>query len=355
MEVSRPTLVVLISATIAYAVAIGLALLGVEIWSLLAINCITGFLSIIGFYRLCRRRYPQIFQFKWRYDRLLAKRLLADGLPTGLSLAALGGIVAQFDNFLIGTFVGYATLGFYDRAYRIAHWPNLLLTVVITRIGFLTFARVQNDAPRLAHTMRLSLWVLTTLGIPIALFLFFAAPDVVQVLYGPTWSESAYYLRFLTIYSLVSPFINTGFWLAVALGHRRIVTGFTGIQAVLLILLGTLFTLQWGVLGTILAVGITMLAGFSMTSYYIFRHVQLTVREVYAAPALGLVISLLRVSFIYQQPPWNALSPFVRLGLTGLLSAGIYLTTIFFTAQPREMRERVGYVRLLLTSKSAAG
>ena len=178
-----------------------------------------------------------------------SKASASDGLPTGLSLAALGGIVAQFDNFLIGTFVGYTTLGFYDRAYRIAHWPNLLLTVVITRIGFLTFARVQNDAPRLAHTMRLSLWVLTTLGIPIALFLFFAAPDVVQVLYGPTWSESAYYLRFLTIYSLVSPFINTGFWLAVALGHRRIVTGFTGIQAALLILLGTLFAFTMGGIG----------------------------------------------------------------------------------------------------------
>lgn len=236
MEISRPTLVMAISATVAYAVAIGLALAGVELWSLLAINCITSFLSVIGIYRICRRRCPQVFQFKWRYSRPLAKRLLADGLPTGLSLAALSNIVTQFDNFLIGTLVGYTTLGYYDRAYRIAHWPNLLLTVVITRIGFLTFARVQDDAPRLAHTMRLSLWVLTTLGIPMALFLFFGAPDVVLVLYGPTWSESAYYLRFLTIYSLVSPFINTGFWLAVALGHRRIVAGFTGTQAALLIL-----------------------------------------------------------------------------------------------------------------------
>ncbi len=353
LQVSRLTLVGLIAATVAYAVAIGLALAGVGLWSLLAINCITSLISIIGIYRVCRQRHPQVFQFKWRYDRTLAKRLLADGVPTGLSLAALGNIVSQFDNFLIGTFVGYATLGYYDRAYRIAHWPNLLLTVVITRIGFLTFARVQNDPPRLTHAMRLSLWVLTTLGIPMALFLLFAAPDVVLVLYGPTWSESAYYLRFLTIYSLVSPFISTGFWLAVALGHRRTLMSFTGTQAALLIFLGTLFTLRWGVLGTILAVSITMIVAFSMSSYYVFRHVQLTVREVYAAPSLGLVVSLATIGFAYQLPAWDALSSFVRLGLTGLLSAGIYLATIFL-AQPHEMRERVGYVRQLLTSKSTA-
>ena len=176
MEISRLTLVGLIAATVAYVVAIGLALAGVGLWSLLAVNCVTSFISIIGIYRLCRRRYPQVFHFKWRYDRALARRLLGDGVPTGLSLAALGNIVTQFDNFLIGTFVGYATLGYYDRAYRIAHWPNLLLTMIITRIGFLTFARVQNDPPRLTHAMRLSLWVLTTFGIPLASFSSLARP-----------------------------------------------------------------------------------------------------------------------------------------------------------------------------------
>lgn len=353
LQVSRLTLVGLIAAAVAYAIAIGLAVAGTGLWSLLAVNIVVSLISIVGIYRVCRQRYPQVFHWKWQYDRALAKRLLADGLPTGLSLAALGNIVTQFDNFLIGTFVGYATLGYYDRAYRIAHWPNLLLTMIITRIGFLTFAKVQNDPPRLAHAMRLSLWVLTTCGIPLALFLFFSAPDVVLVLYGPTWSESAYFLRFLTIYSLVWPFVSTGFWLAVALGHRRMVMGFTATQAALLIGLGTPFTLRWGAMGTILAVGITMVVAFSMSTHYVFRHVQLTLREVYAAPLLGLVISLAAIVLVYQVPAWNALPPFIRLGLTGLLSAGIYLAVIFL-AQPREMRERASYLKQLLLSREGA-
>jgi lipopolysaccharide exporter len=353
LQVSRLTLVGLIAATVAYVIAIGLALAGAGLWSLLAVNIVTSAISIVGIYRVCRQRYPQVFHFKWRYDRAVARRLLADGVPTGLSLAALGNIVTQFDNFLIGTFVSYTTLGYYDRAYRIAHWPNLLLTMVITRIGFLTFARLQDDLPRLTHAVRLSFWVLTTLGVPMALFLFFGAPDVVRVLYGPGWSESAYFLRFLTIYSLLWPFVNIGFWLAVASGQRRTIVVLTATQAALLIVLGVPFTLQWGAQGTLLAVGITMIVAFAMSTRYVFGRVPLTVREVYAAPLAALVISLLSVALVYTVPAWSTLPAILRLVLTAFLGSGIYLL-VLFVMRPQEMRERVRYVRGLLWPKSAA-
>ena len=75
--------------------------------------------------------------------------------------------------------------------------------MIVGRVGFLTYSKVQNDLPRQTHAVRLSVWVLSTLGIPITLLLVFGAPDIVYLLYGPTWSESAVYLRFLAIYSLV--------------------------------------------------------------------------------------------------------------------------------------------------------
>jgi lipopolysaccharide exporter len=199
LQVSRLTLASLIAAIVAYSAAIFLALSGAGIWSLLAVNGITNLVLLVGMYWVCKQRWPQAFQLRWRFDRALAKRLLRQGIPTGLSLTALSSIVTQFDNFLIGTFVGYATLGFYDRAYRIANWTNLLLTMVVSRMGFLTFAKVQNDLPRLTHAVRLSLWVLSVLGVPITLVLFFGAPDIVWILYGPKWSASAFFLRFLSI------------------------------------------------------------------------------------------------------------------------------------------------------------
>jgi O-antigen/teichoic acid export membrane protein len=343
MQISRLTLASLIASIAAYSVAIYLAFAGAGIWSLLAVNGVTTLASVLGVYLVCKRRYPQALLVRWHFSRQMAATLLRQGIPTGLSLAAQAAIVTQFDNFLIGTFVGYATLGFYDRAYRIAHWPNILLTMVVSRIGFLTFARVKDDLPRLTHAVNLSLWVLTTLGVPIALVSFFAAPDLVQLLYGARWSQSAVYLRFLTIYSLVWPVISTGFWLSVALGHTAITVRVTVAQSLALVVLATPLTLQWGVMGTLIGVGATMLLGFGMTCWYVFRQVPLSFSATFGPPLLAGVTATVLLVGILRLPGSDSLSPLVRLGVVSATVPGIFWLTLF-ALQPQQMRARAQYV-----------
>lgn len=344
LQLSRLALVALIAAIVAYAVALAMALSGAGLWSLLAINLIVAVLSLGGVYWVCRRRWPQAFTLRWRFDRKLAGELLRSGLPTGLSLTALSSIVTQFDNFLIGTFVSYATLGLYDRAYRIAHWPNLLLTTIVSRVGFLTFAKVQDDPPRLTHAVRLSLWVLSTLGAPIALVLFFGAPDVVGVLYSERWSGSVYFLRFLTIYSLVWPFVSVGLWLSIAKGHRRTTLLFTGAQAAALIVFATPLTLQFGVDGTIAGVMLTMLLAFGLSCRYIFRQVSLSFREAFGPPAIALLIAVAILFGLLQIPGWNGWLPLARLVVIGLAGPGAFMLTLF-ALRRSEMIERVRYFK----------
>jgi PST family polysaccharide transporter len=319
---------------------------GAGIWSLLAVNSITSLASLGGVYWVCRQRWPQALTWKWQFNRPLAKQLLQQGLPTGLSLTALSSIVTQFDNFLIGTFVGYATLGFYDRAYRIAHWPNLLLTVVVSRIGFLTFARVQQDPPRLTHAIRLSLWILTTLGVPIILVLLFGAPDLVQILYGPKWSESAFFLRFLTIFSLTWPFISLGFWLSVAKGHSRTTILLTVTQAVAIVIFATPLTRAWGVMGTILGVALTMALSFALSCYYTFRQVPLSFVGIFGPPLVAACAGTGLLLGVNQLPLWAQLAPLVRLFATGLIGPGAFIL-VLFALRPKEMLERLQYVMQL--------
>ncbi|HTP11281.1 MAG TPA: oligosaccharide flippase family protein [Anaerolineae bacterium] len=344
MQLSRLTLVSLVAALVAYAAAIGLALMGAGIGALLAVNIVTALVSMAGVFVVCRRRWPQAFRWHWHFDRHFARRLTREGLPTGMSLTALGSIVTQFDNFLIGTFVGATTLGYYDRAYRIASWPNILLTMIVSRVGFLTFTKVRDDQARLTHAVRLSFWVLLTLGIPIALVLFFGAEDVVKILYTSKYSESAYFLRFLTLYSLVWPFVSLGFWLAVSLGHHRRTVGMTTVQAASLMLLGLPLTLQFGVNGTLVAVAATMVLAFSVSCRYIFRQVVLSVWNVFGAHVLALLAAVLILVALQQLLVWNSLHSIVRLMLIGILGNGTFLLTLFIL-RPQETRERVAYVR----------
>src|SRR5258708_7546513 len=197
LQVSRLMLVTLGATALAYGGAVGLGLAGGGLWSLLVINIVLNAVSVVGVFWFCRQRLPQVFRLRWQFSKDLARQLLRQGLPTGLSLTAASTIVGQFDNFLVGTFVGYAALGYYDRAFRLAHWADIALTVVVAPIGFLTVAKVRDDLPRLTPTVRLSFWALTTLGFPFVLILMLGAHDVVSVVYGPPWQQSGLSLPFL--------------------------------------------------------------------------------------------------------------------------------------------------------------
>ena len=294
---------------------------------------------------MARRRVPHIFQYRWRFSRALAMHLLRQGIPVGLSLTALTSVVNQYDNFLIGTFVGYSVLGYYDRAYRIAHWPHLLLTMVISRVAFVTFSRVKDDLPRLTHAVRLSLWVLTTLGIPIILVLFFGAHDVVGVLYGPAWNASVPFLRFLTIYALVWPLVNLGFWLSVTLGHTRVAVTLTVAQALTLIVLGTPLTILLGVMGTLTGVLATMLLAFIVSSRYIFRQLPLSAKETLGIPLLAGGVAAAFVSGILTMVHLESVAAPLRLSIICLLGPGIFMVTLY-GLRPADTAQRLCYLWL---------
>ncbi|MCC7359393.1 MAG: oligosaccharide flippase family protein [Anaerolineales bacterium] len=343
LQVSRLTLVTLVGYVAAYAVAIPLALAGGGLWSLLAINLVAAVVSLGGVYVTCRQRWPEAFRLRWRFDRDLARRLIREGLPTGLSYTALASIVNQFDNFLIGTFVSAATLGLYDRAYRIASWPNLLATTIITRIGFLAFAKVREDPERLAQAVQLALWGLAVISLPLALGLLFGANDIIQVLYGDRWAESAPFLRFLSLYSLIWPVTSLGYWLAAAVGHHRTALGLTAAQAATIIGLGVPLTLWLGVTGTLLAVAATMLVACGLTNFYVFRQISLSPFAVYGRPGLAAAAALLALWLAQRALAWSAWPAAVRLGVMGIIIVAVF-GGLLFVLEGAALRERLRYL-----------
>jgi O-antigen/teichoic acid export membrane protein len=344
LQLSRITLVAMFTSTVAYGTAIALAWLGAGLWSLVVINFIIAILSLGGAYWVCKRRCPEIFTWRWQFERALVKPLLQKGLATGLSLTALGTIVLQYDNYLIGTFVSVETLGFYDRAYRIANWPNILLSMVIARVGFLTFNKVKDDPLRLTHAVRLSLWMLTTLGLPMVLMLFFGASDLVDVLYGSKWHESAIFLPYLTLYSFSWPFVSLALWLAVALGRTRFVTFSTIAQIISLVALATPLTWQWGALGTVAGVLATMAFAFVVNCMFIFRQAPLSFAQTFGSPCLATLVGALVLLALPHWNGWGELAPFTRLLLMGCLGVGAFFISLL-VLQPTETRERLQYLR----------
>ena len=344
LQLSRLTLLGLIGSAIGYAAAVTLALTRRDIWALLAINSVVALTMVVGIYWVSQRRLPQTLQTPWRFSWGLARELLRRGLPTGLSLTTVLGFVSMFDNFLVGTFVGYTALGFYDRAFRTAQWPNLLLTSVVSRVGFITFARLRDDPPRLTHAVRLSLWLLLTLGLPMGLGLAFAAPDLIGVLYGPTWLPSAAYLPYIAIYALAGLFWGLGFWLSVALKDTRTGVVLTVTQAVILLVFATPLTWRFGIAGTLAGVGLTNAVALALSIGYVFRKVAMSVRETLLPPAIATAVTAGVLLLILHVPGWALVPAVLRLLIVGSAGAGAFWL-ILFALQPHEMIERFRYLR----------
>lgn len=343
MQLSRVSFATVLGSLLGYGAALGLALGGAGLWSLLIINFLTAIVGMASSYIIVRMRMPLTLTMRWQFDQSLAKRLISQGLVTGLSLTALGTIVNQFDNFLVGTFVSPTTLGYYDRAYRIAHWPNLLLTVTMSRIAFLTFSKVREDVRRLTHAVRLAIWAVTTFGIPIVLILLFGATDIVNILYGPRWAESAHFLRYLTVYSVTWPVVSITLWLAIAQSKSRITIGLTLSQAIVIIIVATPLTLAFGATGTVIGVVITMFSAFIVANVIIFREVPLSPGEVYLAPFIAGLVALAATGGLYALMASQPIASFVRLAAIAFVSSAVFWLVLLIL-RPTESVERVKFL-----------
>lgn len=343
MQLSRVGLVGIGASLVSYAVAIILAYAGFGIWSLLAMNIITSVVTIAGVLWVYHKRIPSGARQERKFSQQTAKALLNQGLPAGVADLCTGTIVSQYDNFLVGTFIGPTTLGFYDRAFRTAQWTNILFSGSLQRVSLVTFPKLQHDMPRLTHAVRLYMWVLMILCVPVVLAVVVSAPDLILTLYGPQWAESAFFLRFMAAYALVTPFSGLASIVSYSLGNTRLMLTLAIAQAIAIVALGTPLTLWLGTIGIVVAVGLTNAIGFGISYRFIFGHLPLSARAVFG-PALGAIgVALIATYLLFSIPGWSTLPPFVRLILSAGVSSGTYMA-VLFVLRPGEMIERVRYL-----------
>ncbi|NLE75609.1 MAG: oligosaccharide flippase family protein [Chloroflexi bacterium] len=280
LRFGRTALVVSGSWFFCYATSITLAGRGLGLWSLVAGSAVNFALNALGFWALAGVRLrPTV-------DRAMARWLLRFG--TALVPGAFAVIfLTQFDNFLVGTLVGLAALGYYERAYKVAQWPTGLVTHVVARVSLPFYARLQHDPPRLARAFGLTLWLIAAVAVPLALVLFAVAPDFVRLVFGEKWLPSALYLRLLVVYSAVRPLLDDAAALFAATGQPRKVTSVQVSQAVALVAAATPLTWLWGAPGTALGVGVAFVVGLAVTYRYVWQTVHLPLWETLRGPALG--------------------------------------------------------------------
>lgn len=346
---SSTTVVTTTSFFFSYLIGIILALRGLTYWALVGQVVVNTLMNTVGFWWAYRRRVPQA-DFHFRFDSEIARWMLRFGAVLTLGAVATT-VLLQFDNFLVGTLVSAAALGFYAQAYKVAQWPTGLVTHIVSRAALPTYAKLQNDATRLAKAFEMTLWLILTLATPLALAIFASAPDFLRLIYGDKWLPSAILLRFLIGYSVLRPLLDDTGALFSALGRPRQITIVLVVQALTLVICATPLTLWFGAVGTAVGVGIAFVVGIALTYRFVAQTVAIDLVRLFFHPTLAAVGSLAIYYVFTQWFDFNALPLFVSVILKGGIVASLFLV-ISMALQQRALFDRIGYIWRLMRSSA---
>ncbi|MGH3867952.1 MAG: lipopolysaccharide biosynthesis protein [Pseudonocardiaceae bacterium] len=183
-------------ALVKTVLSVGLALAGFGVWSLVWGQLAASVLTAVMYWAVAREVVCPGF------DRAVAIELTRFGLPaTMVSLVAFG--IYNCDYVAIGRQLGNEQLGFYTLAYRLPELVVLMLCITVSEVLFSSLSRWQHDRVVLTDHYMSAVRVVLVLAAPLGFGMAALAPEVVEVLYGRAYSESANALAVLAVFTVI--------------------------------------------------------------------------------------------------------------------------------------------------------
>ncbi len=105
----------------------------------------------------------------------------------------------NLDKLLIGKYMGMNPLGYYEKSYRLMMLPLQNITFVITPVIHPVLSEYQNDMQQLSHAHERIVRLLSFIGYPLGLFLYFCAEEWVLLFFGTQWYPSIPIFRILSL------------------------------------------------------------------------------------------------------------------------------------------------------------
>jgi O-antigen/teichoic acid export membrane protein/O-antigen ligase len=316
----------LMARTLTFSVvALGLAIAGAGVWSLVAAYLAGYVVSGVALLALAPYRVRPAF------DRAEARSVVRSG--RGFLAQDLSLFLGQNADYLaVGRVLGPAQLGFYAMAFRQAELPNYAIAEPVGKVTFPAFAQMhqQGEDVRPAFLDTLRLMALAT--VPAAVILSAAATPFATALLGSDWAPMAAPLAVLGVWAGLRPLQVTIGQLLNSLGHAD------SYGRISLLLLGPLVigTFAAATLGGTTAVAWALLAHLgvmcALLARAVARHARITVvdqaRAVWPLAAAGAVSWAVTRAVVSATDA----APALELAMAVAICLGAYLTAVSLLA-----------------------
>jgi PST family polysaccharide transporter len=313
-----------VSLAVGGGVGVGLALAGWGVWSLagqaLAASAASALLLVplSGLAPLSPKARP---------SRAHLRDLLRFSAPL-TAYQWLNFLSRNLDDILIGRFLGAGALGYYQLAYRVMMYPLQKVSDVVGRVTFPALASMQDDAARMRQAYLRTVRYIALITLPMMAVVILAAPELIRVLFGPSWEPVAPLIQVLSLAGMAGSIGTTVGTLFLARGRSGLMLRWELLASACYaasIALG----LRWGLMGVAIAYTTMSLLLWPLSHLVANRLIALPMRQFFAAllPQAGLALvlasALAALKLAWQPSALPEQAAF--LGVCALASAGTLL------------------------------
>lgn len=241
LDFRRPALVNLIAAMASAAVALGGALSGWGVWTLVFAPIAGFWVKGVGYVLATGFRPIPSFDFRG------AGPMVAYGISM-LGSQLFWIVQSQSDIFIGGRALSAHDLGLYAEALFLTQIFVSKFIPPLNDVAFPAYARMQSDPGRIAWSFCKAVRLLLLLSCPVYLGMAVTAEPLVETLFGQKWRDMA---PFVAILALAMPFMTVQVMFAPvsnALGRPGITARISAIGAILMPL-SFLIGIQFGAIG----------------------------------------------------------------------------------------------------------
>ncbi|HWA85583.1 MAG TPA: oligosaccharide flippase family protein [Opitutus sp.] len=240
---------------------------------------------------------------------------------------ALGHASRNIDNLILGVVAGATGLAFYSKAYRLVSVPQDSINSPLTRMALPLLARLRDTPAEFVRAYRHFILTSLALSLPGVAFLLLSTPQIVAIIYGPTWTPVVPLLRLLGLMGLFGPLLVSAGWVFTALGTVDRQLRWEVLNVVVLTA-AFLVGAHWGVAGVAAAASLGHTALRVPALLYCFRGSPLRLRDVAEVVWRPLLATAIAAGFVLlvqhtTAPGHSVLAAVARDGV--VLAAGYAL------------------------------
>ena len=193
----------------------------------------------------------------------------------GLTIGRVASWAAtQLDNFVVGRYLGAASLGLYGRAYTLVQMPANLFGQMANEVLFPAMSAVQDRTDTLRRIFRLGTGFMAALALPCSLLAAVTSRDLVLVVLGPEWLplRAAFDVIIFGLLFRTASKLTDALMKARGAVYRR---AWRNIAFAVMVFVGAYAGHPWGLQGVAIGVLIALGLNYLLTSHLCLRLVDM--------------------------------------------------------------------------------